>query len=62
MTIYTDEWIENNFDKTNIIIEINNVIKLKNPLGEVGLRIENAKHFLFCNPIFILKKISFSLK
>jgi hypothetical protein len=32
--IYTDNWIKNDFEKTNIIIEINNVIKLKNPLGE----------------------------
>lgn len=32
--IYTDNWIKNDFDNTNIIIEIDNVIKLKNPLGE----------------------------
>ena len=32
--IYIDNWIKNDFDNTNIIIEIDNVIKLKNPLGE----------------------------
>jgi len=33
---YTDEWIQNDFMNTHkdIIIELNNVIKLKNKLGE----------------------------
>ena len=36
MATYTDEWVRNNFLKNNpnISIELNNVIKLKNTLGE----------------------------
>ena len=36
MATYTDEWVQNNFweKHPNIAIELNNVIKLKNTLGE----------------------------
>lgn len=32
--IYTDNWVQNNFDYKDITVKINDVIKLKNPLGE----------------------------